>query len=143
MSQENIEVVRAAYDAVNRGDLDAAISNIAPEMEYVASGAVPGATGIYVGAEGVKRFIAALWEEFDDARADVTELIAADDKVVVSATARGRGKLSGAEARWNTWQLWTLRHGKLVRGQGFTSREGALQAAGLGASAAPDSPPSA
>jgi ketosteroid isomerase-like protein len=143
MSQVNIEVVRAAYDAVNRGDLDAAISNIAPEMEYVASGAVPGATGIYVGAEGVKRFIAALWEEFDDARADVTELIAADDKVVVSATARGRGKLSGAEARWNTWQLWTLRHGKLVRGQGFTSREGALQAAGLGASAALDSPPSA
>jgi ketosteroid isomerase-like protein len=132
MSQENIEIVRAAYDAVNRGDLDAAISNIAPEMEYVASGAVPGATGIYLGAEGVKRFIAALWEEFDDARAEVTELIAADDRVVVSATARGRGKLSGAEAMWNTWQLWTIRDGKLVRGQGFTSREEALRAAGLG-----------
>jgi ketosteroid isomerase-like protein len=45
MSQENIEVVRAAYDAVNRGDLDAAISNIGSEMEYVASGASPARPG--------------------------------------------------------------------------------------------------
>jgi ketosteroid isomerase-like protein len=138
MSQRNVEIVRAAYEAVNRGDLEGAISNIAPEMEYVASGAVPGAAGIFLGAEGVRRFIAGLWEEFEDPRADVRELIAADDKVLVSATARGRGKLSGAEARWNTWQLWTLRDGKLVRGQGFTSREEALEAAGLADSGAPD-----
>lgn len=43
MSRDNIEVVRAAYEAVNRADLDALTADIAPDMEYVASGAVPGA----------------------------------------------------------------------------------------------------
>lgn len=51
--------------------------------------------------------------------------------MLVSATARGRGRQSGVETRWDTWQLWTLRQAKLVRGQGFTSREVALEAAGL------------
>jgi uncharacterized protein len=131
MPQENVEIVRAAYEAVNRGDLDAAVANIAPDMEYVASGAVPGAAGTYLGPEGVKRFVAGLWEEFDEPRAQIRDVIGAEDRVLVSTTARGRGKLSGVETRWDTWQLWTLRDGKLVRGQGFTSREEALAAAGL------------
>lgn len=131
MPPNNVDIVREAYDAVNRGDLDMAVSCIAPDMEYVASGAVPGATGVFMGPEGVKEFIAGLYEEFDEPRADVSELLDAGDQVVVSATARGRGKLSGVETTWDTWQLWTVRDGKLVRGQGFTSREEALAAAGL------------
>jgi ketosteroid isomerase-like protein len=127
----NVDIVREAYDAVNLGDLDMAVSRIAPDMEYVASGTVPGATGVFMGPEGVKEFIAGLYEEFDEPRADVSELLDASDQVVVSATARGRGKLSGVETAWDTWQLWTVRDGKLVRGQGFTSREEALAAAGL------------
>ena len=131
MPPNNVNIVREAYDAVNRGDLDMAVSCIAPDMEYVASGAVPGATGVFMGPEGVKEFIAGLYEEFDEPRADVSELLDAGDQVLVSATARGRGKLSGVETTWDTWQLWTVRDGKLMRGQGFTSREEALAAAGL------------
>lgn len=131
MPPNNVDIVREAYDAVNLGDLDMAVSCIAPDMEYVASGAVPGAMGVFMGPEGVKEFIAGLYEEFDEPRADVSELLDAGDQVVVSATARGRGKLSGVETTWDTWQLWTVRDGKLVRGQGFTSREEALAAAGL------------
>src|SRR3954453_10713335 len=131
MPPKNVNTVREAYEAVNRGDLDTAVSCIASHMEYVASDAVPGATGVFAGPEGVKGFIAGLYEEFDEPRADVSELLDAGDRVLVSATARGRGKLSGAETTWETWQLWTLRDGKLVRGQGFTSREEALAAAGL------------
>ena len=43
MPPNNVDIVRKAYDAVNLGDLDMAVSCIAPDMEYVASGAVPGA----------------------------------------------------------------------------------------------------
>ena len=131
MPPNNVDIVREAYDAVNRGDLDMAVSCIAPDMEYVAAGAVPGATGVFMGPEGVKEFIAGLYGEFDEPRADVSELLDAGDQVLVSATARGRGKLSGVETTWDTWQLWTVRDGKLMRGQGFTSREEALAAAGL------------
>jgi ketosteroid isomerase-like protein len=94
MPPMNVDIVRKAYEAVNRGDLDTAVSCIAPDMKYVASGAVPGATGVFMGPEGVKKFIAGLYEEFDEPRADVSELLDAGD-------------------------------------QGFTSREAALEAAGL------------
>ena len=43
MSQENVEVVRRAYEALNRGDLDGMVADFAPEFEFVPTGAVPGA----------------------------------------------------------------------------------------------------
>ena len=51
--------------------------------------------------------------------------------MLVGATARGRGKQSGVESGWHLWHLWTLREGKIVRGEGFTDRDEALEAAGL------------
>jgi hypothetical protein len=131
VSQQNVEIVRRAYEAFNRGDLDASVADLTPDSQYIASGAIPGAAGVYRGPEGFKRFISWLWDEFDDARVEVHELIEADDQVLASVTNRGRGKQSGAEASWSVWQLWTLRDGKLVRGEGFTSREEALAAARL------------
>jgi ketosteroid isomerase-like protein len=58
-------------------------------------------------------------------------LTKAGDQVLVSVTNRGRGKRSGAETSWRLWTLWMLRDGKIVRGQGFTDPEEALEAAGL------------
>jgi ketosteroid isomerase-like protein len=55
MSQENVEVVRRAYAAFNRGDLDAVVANVAPDAEYVTSGAIPGSGSVYRGREGLKR----------------------------------------------------------------------------------------
>ena len=34
MSQENVEVVRAAYDAFNRGDWNAAFRDMHPDFEF-------------------------------------------------------------------------------------------------------------
>ena len=42
----------------------------------------------------------------------------------------GRGRQSGIETNWTIWHLWTIRGGEVVRGQGFTDRESALEAAG-------------
>jgi hypothetical protein len=36
-----------------------------------------------------------------------------------------------SKSSWHLWHLWTVQHGKIVRGQGFVSREEALEAAGL------------
>ena len=43
------------------------------------------------------------------------------------STTRGRGKQSGIEAAWPIWQVWTLRDGKGIRGQGFTTESEALK----------------
>ena len=124
-------MVRRAYEAFNRGDRDAAVADLAADCEYIASGAIPDATGTYSGPGGYKRFTEWLMDEFNDVRVEINESIDAGDRVVVSVTTRGSGKRSGAETSWVTWQVWTIRDGKAVRGEGFMSRGEALEAAGL------------
>jgi ketosteroid isomerase-like protein len=51
--------------------------------------------------------------------------------VLATLTFRGRGRQSGVEANWSLWQLWTVRDGRFVRGQGFTDRDAALEAVRL------------
>ena len=34
MSQENVEIVRGAFEAINRGDVDAALKDAAPGFEF-------------------------------------------------------------------------------------------------------------
>ena len=131
MSQENVEIVRRGYEAFNRGDIDGVVGFLAPGFEYVASGLVPGVGGVYRGAEGLKGFAQAFWAEFDDPHIEVHELIDAGDQVVASTTMRGHGKQSGAETSWGVCQVWTVRDGTAVRGQGFPSMGDALDAAGL------------
>jgi ketosteroid isomerase-like protein len=131
VSRETVELVRRAYGAFNRGDLEAMVLVAAPEFEYVATGAIPGAGGVYRGAEEFVQFLDRWWGEFDEPRVEVHELIEARDQVLASVTFRGHGKQSGVEANWNLWQLWTVRDGKFVRGRGFTSRQEALDAAAV------------
>jgi ketosteroid isomerase-like protein len=131
MSQENVELVRRAFEAYNRGDVDGAMSYFAPDCQYTAAGTIPDRTGVFYGPEGYREFTDWLRSEFDDARAEIDELVDAGDTVVLGATLRGRGRQSGAETTFRFWQAWAVQNGKFVQGQGFTSREQALEAAGL------------
>jgi len=131
MSQENVERVRRAFAAYNRGDLDAAVSDFAEDCQYIASGALPGERGVYRGREGYKKFVGWLRSEFDDARIETDEIIDAGNQVVASLTLRGRGRRSGAETSWTIWQVWTVRDGEFAHGQGFTDKAEAFEAAGL------------
>jgi hypothetical protein len=130
MSQENVETVRRGYEAFNRGDIDGVVGLLAPDFEYVASGLVPGVGGVYRGAAGLRGFAETFWAEFDDPHIEIHELIDAGDQVVASTTMRGHGKQSGAEASWSVCQVWTVRDGAAVAGQGFPSRVDALESVG-------------
>jgi ketosteroid isomerase-like protein len=132
MSQENVEIVRQAVETFNEGDVEGSFADvIAPEFEYIPTGRIPGAEGVYRGPEGWRRFLELFWGEFVEARVEIRDLVASDDHVVAAQTFRGRGKQSGVETSWDLWQVWTLRDGKAVRGQGFTTESEALKAAGL------------
>jgi ketosteroid isomerase-like protein len=131
MSEQTAEAVRRAYKAFNRGDLEGMFADAAPEFEYLPTGAIPGAGDVYRGHEEFRQFLNRWWGEFDEPHVEVHELIEASDQVLASVTFRGYGKQSGVETNWSLWQLWTVRDGKFVRGQGFTDRNVALEAARL------------
>lgn len=124
-------MARRGYEAYNRGDLDAAVADFAPTFEYITTGAIPGITGVDPGPEAWKEFVGWTWSEFESPRFEVHELIGTGSQVMASVTLRGRGKQSGVDVSWDLWHLWSMRDGQVVRGQAFTRREDALQAAGL------------
>ena len=131
MSQENVEIARRAFDAYNRGDIDAAVADIAPDCEFRPTGTVPGVQGAYRGPEGYRRFIAWLSDEFEDVQVSLNDLTDAGDRVLVSLTLQGRGRQSGAPTSWHLWHVWAIQDAKLVRGQAFVDEAEALKAAGL------------
>lgn len=82
------------------------------------------------GREGYRRFLEWIFDEFDEPRAEIDEIIEAGDQVLVSFTLRGRGKQSGVAVDMSLFQLWTMREGKFARGQGFTSMDEARRLLG-------------
>ena len=135
MSQENIELVRRITEAVDRGDLDGAvtIANPPPEFEFDPSTWFPQADllGVQRGPDGLRRVLEPFLSEFDDLHVELRELLDAGDQVFAGATVRGSGKHSGVEASMDLWGVWTFREGRAVRWQGFMDRAAALEAAGL------------
>jgi ketosteroid isomerase-like protein len=131
MSEENVKTVQRGFDAVGRGDLSAMAAELAPEFEYVPTGAFVGVRETSAGAEGFMRFLESFWEEFNEPSIELRQLTDAGEAVLTWVTFRGRGTQSRAETSLDLWIVWTLRDGKLIRGQAFRSNDEARTAAGL------------
>ena len=134
MSEENVEVVRRIYEAVERGDVETVLGLYDPEIEWVFARSPFGGllkSDVYRGHEGLKQMFREryddAWREVED---DLEEVIDAGDRVVSVVSSYGRGRASGAEVRMTHAGVWTIRDGKVVRVE-WMSREDALEAAGL------------
>jgi uncharacterized protein len=131
MSQENVETVRRATDAFNRGDLDAFLSNFAPEAEWHPPGQFVDERA-YRGHAELKRFWADVREDLEELSTSVSEIRAVgEDKVFVAAVGAGRGKRSEARFEQPLWYVMTVRDGLIVRVEDYADAAQALEAAGL------------
>ena len=129
MSQENVETVRAAYDAFNRGDLDAALKHAAPDCELDWSRGIGPNRGVYK-LDQMRSFFEDFAITFESVRVEPDEFIDAGDQVVVPQTGYIRGR-DGVEATARVSLLWTCRDGAIVRICLFQQKRDALEAAGL------------
>jgi ketosteroid isomerase-like protein len=66
MSEENVETLRALYDAGNRGDWNAALRGVHTDFEWKTAASFPLA-GTYRGREAVMTFLKGLREPFEEA----------------------------------------------------------------------------
>jgi ketosteroid isomerase-like protein len=130
MSQENIERARRGYEAFARGDFDAVLDMMDPEIEAHNPPEVPEA-GIQRGREAVRRD----WEQtidlFDDFSIEVQRYFDAGDQLVVYLLYRGRGRGSSAEVEVRVVHLLTFREGKAIQLRQYLDRSKALEDAGL------------
>jgi ketosteroid isomerase-like protein len=131
MSQENVEIVRRCSEALNTRDLDRLYSEFDPEVEWQTSAEDPDAA-THQGLPAYKRYLEGWIESFDGLHADVEEYIdVGDDRVFTWIRWTGRGRESGAPADWHLATIFTLRDGRVVRGEEYFDRVEALEAAGL------------
>ena len=130
MSQENVEIVRAAIEAVNRRDVDAWLKHCAPGCEVDVSRAIGPVHGTYVGLDQVRHAFEEFFEPWESVRNAPLELIDAGEDVVASGATHFRGR-DGIEVRTRTAAVWTIRDGAIARMCFYQERQEALEAAGL------------
>jgi ketosteroid isomerase-like protein len=132
MSQENVELVRTAAAAFNRGDLDTWFGYLADDIDYRAAEGAPDDHGPIHGKDALRSYMQDWLDMFDDFRSEPVELIdAGGDKVIAVVRISGRAKLSGVKTDLTYAALYTFRDGKIVRGREYWTRDAALEAAGL------------
>ena len=128
MSEENVELVRRTYEAVNKGDSDAMVLYFHPEIEFHAYPRSPG--GVYHGKQAVREYIENVWEQFESVRVEVDELLDAGDQVV-AVTTRHPVPKRGQEMTSHLAEVYTIRDGLLAERRPYSTRNEALEAAGL------------
>ena len=144
MSQENVEVVRALYDALNptgaggflampdpdRREIFERIYD--PEFELRQSpDAVFDTAGTFRGYEGYLEALRELAEALGDIHFEVGEAFDAGDKVVFDVVARATGMGSGVPVEMRIAHLWELKEGLVLRWIVYPRLSEALEAAGL------------
>ena len=130
MSQENVELVRRAIEAWNRGDLDAILTTLHPDLEYVTTGLFPGLDPVYHGHDGFKRFWQDFRETWESLSIEVHELRDAGERVLFHLTFNARGR-DGVEVRRQVACVVAFRDGLDVRHENYGDWTTALEAVGL------------
>ena len=128
MSQENVENLRRAYDAFNRGDFDVAIEAVRSDFEFVRAGG----QGSVRGAAAFRAWMEP--DAFEDLRIEPIEIRAHRNKVLVHGRSKASGAGSGIELDFANWAVWTFdEEGFATRVEAFLEHEKdeALAAAGL------------
>jgi ketosteroid isomerase-like protein len=129
MSQENVEIVRLAREAYERGDWTEMVRHI--DSEAIITREVPdGAT--FHGPDGLARMIADWVEGFDEFTFTTQELIDANDHhVVVRTHQTAVGSQSGVRIEADFWFVYELSDARVTRLDIVPSKARALEAAGL------------
>jgi ketosteroid isomerase-like protein len=137
MSEENVAIVRNAFDNLNaflRGELTSEAFSINPQIEWVWHDLppVPDAQQDLRGGPEVIGLIDQFRSAWVDLATEPLELIEApDDRVLASARFSGRGRESGVPIEAHFFGLFTIRDGKVRKIELFGHRSDALEAAGL------------
>jgi ketosteroid isomerase-like protein len=124
------ELLREGFEAMNRGDYEAAVADMPPEVEWHDPPELIG-SGVHRGPAEVRRFWEGFGEAWDEWRMELLDLTPlSDEQFLVHVRMLHRGQESGIELDYAIWQVWSYHGAQLARVEGYVSRADALAAAG-------------
>ncbi len=132
MEQRNIQIVRNAYEAFGRGDIDTVIYSTSEDVQWTfpGEGYVPFG-GAYHGHDGIRRFFQLLMETSETEDFQPKEFIAQGDRVITIGSARGRFKATGQTYSVDWAMAFTVTNGKISKFYEYTDTAVLAAAYGL------------
>ncbi len=134
MSQEDVEVVRTAFEAFERGDLEGVLRLCHENVVVTQDAELVELLGIsrqQVGHAGVLDAFAVWPEQWDDFSLEVRTTTDLGIYVMATTLNSGRGKDSGVRVEMPFTFLFSVRAGKITEWLIFMREEEALEAARL------------
>jgi ketosteroid isomerase-like protein len=117
--------LRDAYEAFNRGDVDAILDLLHPDIEWV-----PPPTSLEPqplrGREAVREYLEPNF--FESQTVEPLETIEEGNRLLVAARVRARGRGSGVELDQTAFHVLTIEEGRAVRFEVHVDRAEALRA---------------
>jgi anthranilate synthase/aminodeoxychorismate synthase-like glutamine amidotransferase len=127
--RDHVEIVRAYVRACHE-DEDAVLALLTDDFVMVEASELPAAATTR-GLEEFRRYLSGFERNWSEFRWEPDRIIAAGDRVWMSARMTLRGRESGADVS-RVWQyVFTVRDGKLARQDGYDDEAEARAAAGL------------
>lgn len=125
----NADLVRSAWEAFGRGDIDAAVSTTGDSAQIVLPDSLPWG-GTYTGPDGFKEMILKFLSEFEEVDPAPQEFLEADgDHVVVTVQGVGKTK-SGNDLSGNSIWLYKIDDGKITGAEFYGDTATAVEALG-------------
>jgi ketosteroid isomerase-like protein len=114
--QANLEVIKAAYAAFSRGDIDAVVNACADDVEWDAAGPaeVPQA-GLFRGKSGVADFFRILADAEEPQFLETEAFVAQGERVLVLGHYSARVRSTGHTAQADFVHSFVMRDGKVVK----------------------------
>jgi ketosteroid isomerase-like protein len=118
------------FAALNARDMERVVALSDEDLEFRSL--IAASEGrVYRGLSGLRAWQREIDSTLDGYHAEVEEVHAGGDRVVVVMSMRGRGKSSGVPIDQRLGQLWHLRDGRPWRNDVYRDPAEALRAAGL------------
>ena len=131
MSQENVEILGAFYDAFNGRHVEDALQYVDHNVELYPGVMAPDSDAQYVGRQGLREFFRIATGPWETVAVEPQQVIEAEDGRILSVDLwRFRGR-EGIEIERELPNLFTFRDGLIVRIDGFPEKADALEAARL------------
>jgi ketosteroid isomerase-like protein len=130
MTNENVDLVRRAYQAYSEGDLASAGSAYSDDTVWDVTRFRPD-EGVHSGLDELTKYLGSWRATWTEHSFSLERAVDAGDHVVAVIQESGRGKSSGAPVTIRYGQVITVRDGKITETVVYRDPEDAFEAAGL------------
>ncbi len=129
MSEQTTAIVERLYEGLAKADIETVLGIFDPEVEIVTPEALPWSTGHYTGLEGAAAYFGGALQYLDRTGFDVEEIRpSGEDWVAAIGMWSGRFREGGGEFNVKFVHFWTLRDGKVIKGEGISDTIGIVRA---------------